>query len=188
MFVCSFNGQALRTVLLTVFCRSLMLLSHIGMSSLNTCKLHSYLASLRQMIRARSEKGTCKIFLINTVCTRVMAAGFFPPRFGVKIGGAAITRRKRRNIFFRKYFRWCLPLLNYSTILYWFWVFLAIDIAYYLPAGINGDTPQTSDGSVSEAAAKSRRLGFYCFDAGYFNLDRRYYWVAWHCQQAVGVR
>lgn len=86
MFVCSFNGQALRTVLSTAFCRSLMLLSHIGMSSLNTCKLHSYLESLRQMIRARNEKGTCKIFLINTVCTRVMAVGFFFRDLGWKLG------------------------------------------------------------------------------------------------------
>lgn len=94
MFVCSFNGQALRTVLSTAFCRSLMLLSHIAMSSLNTCKLHSYLESLRQMIRAWNEKGTCKIFLINTVCTRVMAVGFFSEIWGENWGCGHYTEKK----------------------------------------------------------------------------------------------
>lgn len=99
-----------------------------------------------------------------TIYTRVMAAGFFL-RFGVKIGSAAITRRKSGIFFFRKSFRWYLPLLNYSTRLYWLWLFLAIAVARQLPARINGEALRISDDIVLEAVTKSWRLCF-CLNGG----------------------
>lgn len=72
---------------------------------------------------------------------------------------------KTRHFFFRKSFQWYLPLLNYSTRLYWLWLFLAIAVARQLPARINGEALRISDDIVLEAETKSWRLCF-CLNGG----------------------
>lgn len=90
-----------------------------------------------------------------------MAAAFFPSRFGVKNRGLRPLHVKKHLVSLNIFGGACLHdstrWLQYSVVLT---LFLAISLACHQLAGINGDDPQVSDCSVSEAAAKSRKQCF----------------------------